>query len=270
MMKITILTPSFNQGKFIEQNIQSVMSQNYTNFEHIVIDGGSTDNTVEILKKYSHLKWVSEADEGQADALNKGLAMATGDIVGWINSDDYYHEDIFHDVVSHFGDSNIQWIIGDITFIYQNAGIKKVTKSKKITYQNLLRNPDIVHQQGVFFRKDLLEEVGGWNKYFYMVMDFDLWVRLSKKHTPKMVHKNYAYFLWHGDQKSSPRNTLQQVKEINEVLIANKANALDRYRMVLKKYYYLFKSFVKSWLISAGIINKKYATIPLSTVRENK
>ena len=85
-MKITILTPSFNQGAFVEKNIQSVMSQDYADFEHIIIDGGSTDNTVDILKKYPHLKWISEPDEGQADALNKGLAMATGDIVGWINS----------------------------------------------------------------------------------------------------------------------------------------------------------------------------------------
>lgn len=76
LLKISILTPSYNQGKYIEENILSVMNQNYPNFEHIIIDGGSTDNTDEILRKYPHLKWVSEKDEGQSDALNKGLAMA--------------------------------------------------------------------------------------------------------------------------------------------------------------------------------------------------
>ena len=270
IMKITILTPSFNQGSFIEKNIRSVTSQSYTNFEHIVIDGGSTDNTIEILKKYLHLKWVSEPDEGQADALNKGLAMATGDIIGWINSDDYYQKNIFHDVASHFKNPNIQWIIGDITHFYKEAGIKKAIKCQEITYTNLLKNPDIVKQQGVFFRKNLLDKVGGWNKDFHMIMDFDLWLRLSILHPPKMVHKNYAYFLWHDDQKSNPKNIVRQIKEINKLLLENKANPLDRYRMMLKKYYYLFKSFVKSWLISAGIINKKFSAIPISTFRKYK
>ncbi len=85
--KISVLIPSFNQGKYIEENIQSVLNQNYPNFEHIIIGGGSSDNTVGILKKYPHLIWVSEPDEGQSDALNKGVDMATGDIIGWINSD---------------------------------------------------------------------------------------------------------------------------------------------------------------------------------------
>jgi len=84
--RISIITPSCNQGKFIEKNIKSVLNQHYKNFEHIVIDGGSKDNTVAILKKYSHLKWVSEKDSGQSHAFNKGLKMATGQIIGWINS----------------------------------------------------------------------------------------------------------------------------------------------------------------------------------------
>lgn len=269
-MKITILTPSFNQGEFIERNIQSVMSQNYAKFEHIIIDGDSIDNTKEILKKYPHLKWVSEPDEGQADALNKGLTMATGDIIGWINSDDYYQENIFYDVVTHFEDSNTQWIIGDITKVYHEFGIEKAIKSQTITHKNLLRNPDIIKQQGAFFRKELLEKVNGWDKNLYMVMDYDLWVRISQKHIPKMVHKNYAYFLKYTEQKSNPRNTFQQVKEINKILIQNKANFRDRYKMVLKKYYYLFKSLIKCWLISTGVINKRFSSLPFNMLRKNK
>ena len=103
--KITIVTPSFNQGKFIDENIQSVLTQNYPNFEHIIIDGGSIDGTVDILKKYSHLKWVSEPDRGQASALNKGFRMATGDVIGWLNSDDSYLPGTFEVVARAFDKS---------------------------------------------------------------------------------------------------------------------------------------------------------------------
>src|ERR1700691_3409482 len=99
---ISIITPSFNQGAYMEQTIQSVLNQHCGRVEHIVVDGGSADDTVDILKKYPHLIWVSEKDRGQADALTKGLALAKGDIIGWVNSDDYYQDNIFAAVVSHF------------------------------------------------------------------------------------------------------------------------------------------------------------------------
>lgn len=88
MLKISVVTVSFNQGRFIRQNIESVLNQGYTNFEHVIIDGGSTDETISILKEYPHLNWVSEKDKGQSDGLNKGFRKATGEIIVWINSDD--------------------------------------------------------------------------------------------------------------------------------------------------------------------------------------
>jgi glycosyltransferase involved in cell wall biosynthesis len=265
-MKISILTPSYNQGPFIEKNIQSVLSQSYLDVEHIVIDGGSNDNTIEILKQYPHVRWVSETDEGQADALNKGLAMATGDIIGWINSDDYYEENIFHDVISHFENApSLQWIIGDITYHYTDANIFKRTKSQEITYKNLLNNPDIVKQQGVFFRKKILDDVRGWNKNLYMVMDFDLWVRIAQKHVPKMVHNNYAYFLWHANQKSSYKNTLKQVNEICTILRNNNVYWQDCLRLRGKKYFSMTKQLLKRFLINRGLIDEKYRTLPMSS-----
>lgn len=91
----SVVTVSLNHGRFIEKNIRSVLAQDYPHFEHIIVDGGSTDETVDILKKYPHLKWTSESDRGQSHALNKGFARAKGDIIAWLNSDDYYAPKIF-------------------------------------------------------------------------------------------------------------------------------------------------------------------------------
>jgi len=269
-MKLSVLTPSFNQGAYIEKNIKSVLNQNSSNFEHIIIDGGSKDNTVSILKKYPHLKWVSEPDEGQADALNKGLNLATGDIIGWINSDDYYQEDIFQDVISHFENESIQWIIGNISFHYKTLDVIKPDMSPDVSYKSLLNNPDILRQQGVFFRRRILEEVGGWDKNYYMVMDYDLWVKLSKKYQPEMVKRNYAYFLWHDDQKSTPRNTICQIKEINLVLKNNNVPFPARLLAIKKKFLYIIKAIIKSALIALGLIDKQYANIPFSVSRKTK
>ena len=132
-MKLSILTPSYNQGDFIEKNINSVMNQDWDDIEHIILDGGSTDNTLSILKKYPHLKWVSEPDEGQADALNKGLQMASGDIVGWINSDDYYEANIFREVITIFENEPVKWVIGNIFMTYPSFGIIEKSISPEIT-----------------------------------------------------------------------------------------------------------------------------------------
>lgn len=268
-MKISILTPSYNQADFIEKPIKSVMNQDWGNVEHIIIDGGSTDNTVDILKKYSHLKWISEPDEGQADALNKGLAMASGDIIGWINSDDYYEKNIFKDVISEFKNKTVKWVIGNIVCIYPSYQISDPIKSPEITYNRLLANPDIVKQQAVFFRKSALIKAGAWNKKYYMTMDYDLWLRLSKKYTPKMIDKTWAYFTHHEDQKSTPQNALTQINNIKGILHREKAPKIFICKILTKKYYYYFKSFFKSFLLKTKIIDSKYQNIPISIVKNN-
>src|ERR1700733_2213211 len=149
---ISIITPSFNQGAYIEQTIRSVLHQNFEHVEHIVVDGGSTDGTVDILKRYPHLVWVSEKDRGQADALNKGLALAKGDIVGWVNSDDYYEHDIFGSVAACFQRSNAQWVVGNLADVFDDGSQVVFRPSPTITFDALVRDPDIVRQQSTFFR----------------------------------------------------------------------------------------------------------------------
>lgn len=268
-MRISILTPSYNQGKFIEKTITSVMNQNWQDVEHIIIDGGSTDNTIDILKRYPHLRWISEPDEGQADALNKGLEIATGEIIGWINSDDFYKENIFNDVVNEFRDNNVNWIIGNITCVYQAHNINNIIKSPEITYNRLLANPDIVKQQATFFRKSTLLEVNGWNKKYYMTMDYDLWLRLSKKHTPKMIDKEWAFFTHHEEQKSTAKNILTQLNDIKNILRKEHVSWANINKVMFKKYYYFIKSLIKNILIDFKLMDSKYRNLPVSLIKNN-
>ena len=269
-LKISVITPSFNQGKFIEQNIQSVLTQRYPLVEHIVVDGGSSDETLEILKKYPHVKWVSEKDEGQADALNKGLSMATGDIIGWINSDDYYEPDIFSFVVNTFEDENVNWIIGDVSFEYMVINKKIQRQSPKITVRHLLKNPDILRQQGAFFRKSFLKQEGGWNKKFQLVMDLDLWLRLAKASEPVMVSKKIGVFRMQPDQKTSGRNLLKQLKEIKELFDREQAGPFHKYPFLAKKYFYYLKYLAKQELIKRNLVSKIYSNIPISSRNLNE
>lgn len=263
-MRFSVLTPSFNQGQFIENNIRSVMNQDWDDVEHIVIDGGSTDNTLNVLRNYPHLKWVSEADEGQADALNKGLKIATGEIIGWINSDDYYEANIFREVITIFENEPVRWVVGNIFMAYPSFGITKKITSPEITYKKLLKNPDIVKQQATFFKKNALIEIGGWNKKYHMAMDFDLWVRLSKKAPPKMVNREWAYFTHHDLQKTTPKNFLLQLSDIVDILKRENQSWIKIWKTVLKKYYYVSKSIIKNTLIQLSLLDSKYYNAPIS------
>jgi glycosyltransferase involved in cell wall biosynthesis len=244
----TIITPSYNQAAYIEQTIRSVQEQNYPKVQHIVVDGGSTDGTVAILKRHAKLIWVSEKDFGQADALNKGLAMATGDIIGWINSDDYYETDVFSFVAKCFNDPNVSWVIGNLCCLIEDTGQIINYKSPRVSYDQLLKNPDIVRQPSTFFRRSLLQRAGGWRPEFFMTMDFDLWVRLAKLGAPTMVDRNLAYFRLHSAQKTSLVNAQKQIKEICKVLIEESAPLPIIARVYLKKQCSALRGYLKSHL----------------------
>ena len=254
--KISVLTPSYNQGKFIEQTIKSVLNQDYENVEHIVIDGGSTDNTLVLLNKYPHLKWVSEKDEGQSDALNKGLYMATGDIIGWLNSDDFYENNIFGDVIKNFQDPTVDWIIGNTVDYFEELNYKRVIRSPTMTYENIIKNPDITRQPGTFHRKTILEKVNGWDDKLRVCMDFELWVRLTKISTPKMINRTYTYFRIHSEQKTTPKNKLEYIKVNNSILKREKISFFRRKRVFLKNYISVIKYLIKLMLNKLRLLEK--------------
>jgi len=191
---VSIVTPSFNQGRFIEENILSVKSQDYPNIEHIIIDGGSTDETVEILKKYEgtyNLRWVSEPDEGHADAVNKGFAMAQGDIIGWLNSDDvYFDRGTISAVVEAFQKHpEADIVYGDVAYIWEDGTILRVQCVPGFRYSRLLRGC-FLGQPGVFFRRHVVEE-HKLDKRLKVAIDYEYWLRIGKfyhwHHIPRIL-----------------------------------------------------------------------------------
>jgi glycosyltransferase involved in cell wall biosynthesis len=179
--KISIITPSFNQGEFIEQTIQSVIEQNYPNLEYIIIDGGSTDNSVEVIQKYSPwiTYWVSEKDSGQSDAINKGLKIATGEIINWLNSDDYYEPGALFKIADAFRDKNIL-VVGGRSFLFTgNKENIQESVGTDVYYNNLPKTIGWarIDQPDTFFRKEAVEVMGPLDTRLHYLMDRDWWVK---------------------------------------------------------------------------------------------
>ena len=152
--KISIITPSYNQGMYIEETIRSVLLQGYPNLEYIIIDGGSTDNSVEIIKKYEKWIsfWVSEPDEGQTNALNKGFNKSTGEIVAWLNSDDYYLINTFNKLIKFINENPSAFIYyGDLIFFHEKTDETEIVKSSSFNIADQIRHK-IIMQPGSFWR----------------------------------------------------------------------------------------------------------------------
>jgi len=207
-VKISVITPSFNQGKFIEENIQSVLAENYPNFEHIIVDGDSTDGTIDILRSYPHLKWFSEPDRGQAHALNKGFRMAGGEVIGWLNSDDTYFPGTFELVVSALDRSQGRWVVmGDVQKVDESNRVLRILQNKPKKFHQLLRfwDPDLraFHQPGVFFFKEILDDVGLLDESLHLALDYDLWLRVIQKYEFHRVGGVFARYRFHEGSKSN-------------------------------------------------------------------
>lgn len=220
--KISVITPSFNQAGFIEQTIRSVQNQDYPNFEHIIIDGGSTDGTIEILKKYSHLKWISEKDKGQSDALNKGFKKATGDIIAWVNSDDWYEPGTFYSAVRFFQenpDKNI--VMGNCNLVDENGNIFDRVINYERGFEELKNykvSRSIPTQPAILFRKKLLAESGLLDISLKYVMDYDLWMRLAKKNRFFHINKTFANYRFHQNAKIGDMNWEKIFPECEKVV----------------------------------------------------
>jgi glycosyltransferase involved in cell wall biosynthesis len=205
-----VITPSYNQSQFIEQTIKSVLNQDYSNFEHIVMDGGSTDGTIEILKKCPHLKWVSENDGGQAEALNKGLKLAQGDIIAWINSDDWYESDIFKTVATFFINNPAKKIVMSNCNLVDENGIifDRVINTERSfdELKNYWVGRSIPTQPAVFFKRELLDEFGYIDNSLFYTMDYDLWMRFAQKYKFDHLNVTGANYRFHNAAKIGDQN----------------------------------------------------------------
>lgn len=204
MTLVSIITPSFNQSAYLEQTILSVLEQDYPRIEYMVIDGGSKDHSVEIIKKYENKLawWVSEKDKGQADAINKGFARATGEIIAWLNSDDYYLAGAVSAAVKIFEEyPEVVLVYGNMLAVDENGKTFNTLKYKQLTLEDLLCF-QIIGQPAVFMRHSALKNVNGLDSTFHFLLDHYLWIQLAQHGKILHVEQTLSAARYHAEAKN--------------------------------------------------------------------
>ena len=210
--RITIVTPSLNQGDFIEETILSVLEQDYPNLEHIIIDGGSTDQTLDVIRKYQdHITyWVSEKDSGQSDAINKGLERATGNIFNWLNADDILEPNALKQVALEYATKNANVMIGWCRHFSHKSGETLALGKTKVQYR--VEKTLAYYSMGQpahFYDMDVIRDLGGVNLNLHYAMDMDLWFRYLLKYGQKrivQIDNVLAHFRLHPHSKTNKDN----------------------------------------------------------------
>ena len=204
--KISIVTPSYNQGQFIEETIRSVLLQNYPNLEYIIMDGGSTDNSVKIIKKYEPwlTYWVSEKDNGQADAIQKGFQKATGEVIGWLNSDDFFLPDALVKVGEKIHeDPGMEFIVGGGMLVDNEGRLFDKYYSFPQSFESLLSIGQFSLQMSSFWRRDVYSEIGGLDTGLRFCFDYDFFLRLTRRRQPGGIDSLLSASRMHPGSKTS-------------------------------------------------------------------
>ncbi|MDQ1141167.1 glycosyltransferase family 2 protein [Pedobacter agri] len=237
-LKISIITPSYNQGQFIEDTILSVLNQDYENIEFIIIDGGSTDQTVEVIKKYEDrvTYWVSEKDNGQTDAINKGFAKATGDIIAWINSDDVYCDGAFKAVAEAFNlHPESQVVVGNMFFMNEGGDIyiRKYPHVSTWLEKNAMTT---INQPSTFLRRSILTDIGFPKEEYHMFMDAEWYNRINRKYPFLVIDYDLSKFRWHAASKSRTEHSSKLYKRYIEEHVLVLKDIFPKYKRLITTF----------------------------------
>jgi glycosyltransferase involved in cell wall biosynthesis len=220
--KISIVTPSYNQGQFLEKTILSVLEQGYPSLEYVIIDGGSSDNSLQIIKKYeAHLDyWISEPDRGQSHAINKGFKQVTGDLLTWLNSDDYYAPKALHEVADMYLTNPMAGaIVGSGKMVDINGNILFEATRTNITLESLYDWFDEYFlQPSCFFRREVWTECGQLNEQLSYAMDLDLWIKIARRFDFVTTNATLSYSLRHVNAKTTKYAYLSHVEAVFVIL----------------------------------------------------
>lgn len=255
-MKISIITASYNSVKTLADTMESVLSQTYTDWEYIIVDGGSKDGTLDLIKKYESrfgdkLKWISEPDHGIYDAMNKGIARATGDIVGILNSDDYYtSKDILSTIASAFSDKNLDAVYGDIHFVNEGEPNSVVRYySSRLFKPFWLRFGFMPAHPSFYARRDVYQKAGLYDTSYKIGSDFEMMVRLFRKHHIRYhyLHKDFVTMRTGG---MSTKNIQSRRTLLAEDVRACRSNGIYTNQfMIALKYLYKILEYRKFFFL---------------------
>jgi len=244
-MKLSIVTPSFNQGQFIEKTFKSILDQKINfDLEYILTDAVSTDNTDEIVRKYKpkfkdagiSFIYISEKDKGQSDGINKGWKRATGDVITYINSDDYYSSRVLDRVMKFFKDNpGCMWAYGGWNLVNKTEKVYKSVQPKKYSKARLLNYCNI-GQPSCFFRRELLDKFGLLDQNLHLAMDYDLWLKFASVHPAGVIDVVVSNMRYYADAKSGARTT-EQLKEI--LNLGSRYTKPLSWRRACQYYYFL-------------------------------
>ena len=244
-MKLSIITPSYNQGKFIRKTFERILNQNVDfALEYILIDAISTDETAKVVKEFApefkakrlDFKFICEKDQGQSNAINKGWKMATGDIITYLNSDDFYKPKVLQGVMDYFKNNpQIKWAYGGWNFVNKEGALYKKVQPMIFKKQKLLDYCNIA-QPSCFFRKELLQEFGMLDEKLHLTMDYDLWLRFATKYPAGIMNFVISNMRYYPDAKSGAR-TMEHLNE--SFWLCKKHSKKFSWQRVRQIYYYL-------------------------------
>jgi glycosyltransferase involved in cell wall biosynthesis len=216
---VSVVTPSLNQGRYIEDTVRSVLGQQYPRLEYLVVDGGSSDGTLGILERYhGALRWISEPDAGQGAAVNKGFRLTSGDIVGWVNSDDIYEPGAISAAVDYLRQHpDTAMVYGDATHIdAEGRELGPCSYVEPHDLQRLIHEVDYVVQPAAFFRRSVFEAVGGLDESLHWGMDYDLWLKIARRFPIAYMPRKLARYRQTGENKTT-RGRFDRFAELERI-----------------------------------------------------